>query len=115
PGPAEPARGHREPDLGGAHALQRGRTRLQHAAPALSGEHRRLLPRLQGEAVLRGDPGERAAAEGGVLTRTRSARLCPAACASRPPPPAPPLRRSSRGVAAPALQLPPPPPRRITD
>src|SRR5439155_11131202 len=108
------ARGHREPDHGGAHALQRGGARLQHAAQALSRQHGRLLPRLQGEGLLRGRARQRAAAQGEVLTRPPSASgrlgagLARALAAAV-------LLLALAAAAAAALKVPPPPDRRVND
>ena len=58
PDAPEPARGHREPHRGGAHALQRGGARLQHPPAALPGQSGGLVPRVQGEGLLRGGTGQ---------------------------------------------------------
>src|SRR5262249_18540133 len=67
----DPAGGHREPDRGRADAVQRGGPRVQHPAPGLPGQHGGVVPRAQGEGVLRGGAGKPDAAQGELLTPLR--------------------------------------------
>src|SRR4030095_14161228 len=67
PRPAGPARGDREPHLGGTPQLQPDRSGLQHDGAALSEEHHRLDLRLQGEGLLRGRRGLEQGTRGQIL------------------------------------------------
>src|SRR4029453_451851 len=67
PRPAETARGDGEPDRGRAPPLQRGGAGLQPPDPPLPRQPGGRLPRLQGESVLRGRPGQRDRPQGQVL------------------------------------------------
>src|SRR5262249_485941 len=111
PGAAEPARGHRDPTPPAAHAVPRGRTRLQHQAAHLPRQPGRVVSRVQRKAVLRSGARQRAGAKSKILTLQLHRSLRPA------------FRRAGWAVlllalavaASAALKIPPPPQRRVND